>query len=76
MNPVWSEFIRCGKKLLSQLAINLAYNFKSVFSNDMGQKFAGVLGSFPGLGKVTIRASSISGGKEEEATAALNSLPR
>lgn len=41
-----------------------------MFNNDIGLKFEGELGSFPGLCKVTTKASSISGGKEEEAAAA------
>lgn len=42
----------------------------------MGLKFGGDMGSFPGIGNVNIKSFSISPGKEEEATAALNSEVR
>lgn len=55
-----------GSMLTSREANNLAYSFTSTFNSEIGLKFAGESGSFPGLGSVTINTSSISGGKEAE----------
>lgn len=52
-------------------AISLACTFMSIFSNDMGLKLGGMLGSFPAFDKVTIIAFNISGGKVAEAAGAL-----
>lgn len=57
---------------IRHVAMSFAYSFRSRFNNEIGLKFAGVFWSFPGLGRATIRALSISGGKEKEAVAALN----
>lgn len=37
----------------------MAYSFTSIFKSEIGLKFEGVFGSFPGLGRVTINASNI-----------------
>lgn len=42
------------------LANNLAYILISLFNKDMGLKFAGSKGDFPGLGIATMRASRVS----------------
>lgn len=52
----------------------MAYSFKVWFRGEIGQKFWGEVGSFPGFGKVTIRAFNISVGKDVEEAAALKNL--
>lgn len=54
--PTWSGWTREGRTRRSRLAKILAYNLISEFSNEIGLKFAGVSGVFPGLGRVTIVA--------------------
>lgn len=49
---------------VSLLANALAYILRSESSKDMGRKFCGQSGVFPGLGRVTIVACNISEGKE------------
>lgn len=46
-----------GSSFKIRLANNLAYNFISELSRDIGLKLAGLLGVFPGFGKVTMVAS-------------------
>lgn len=64
MKPTWSCFTREGRNPANLFAIMLAYIFRSTFNSSMGQKFCGEYGVFPGLGRVTIVAVSISGGNE------------
>lgn len=51
---------------INLLASNFAYILMPEFSRDIRRKLAGMVGSFPGLGKVTMWALSISGEKEEK----------
>lgn len=52
-------------------AIVFAYIFTSKFKSDMGRKFWGKVGSFPGFGSVTIIAFNVSLGSLEEEAALL-----
>lgn len=54
-----------GIIFVSPLASNFVYILISEFKRDIGLKLAGVFGSLPGFGKVTICALSISWGKDE-----------
>lgn len=69
--PVWSALIKREKSLEILFANNLAYSFRSVLRREMGLKFWGVSGSFPGLVKATTIADNISLGKLEEEAASL-----
>lgn len=51
-----------GRTSFKRLAIILENNFISLFSSDIGRKFAGESVAFPGLGIVVIIACNISGG--------------
>lgn len=60
-----------GSISINQWAISLPYIFRSLFKREIGLKFWGDAGSFPGLGRVKIKALIILGRKGEEAVAAL-----
>lgn len=56
-------------KSFNRLASSFAYILISEFRRDIGLKLAGMVGSFPGLGKVIMWALSISRGKVEDSAA-------
>lgn len=60
----------------SLVAMSLAYIFVSILRSEIGLKFWGVVGSFPGFGKVIIKALSISFVREEEEAASLHICER
>lgn len=64
VKPNWSGFISVGRTPRRYLARSFIYTLMSVLCNEIGQKFAGVLGSIPRFGKVITWAANISGGKE------------
>lgn len=71
IKTVWSALIRRGSNLDILMASNLAYNFRSTLSREIGLKLWGVSELLPGFGKATTTADNISGGNMAEEAALL-----
>lgn len=69
-------FDQAQQNLTNLFASNLVYIFTSTFKSELGLKFCGAFISLPGLGKVTIVAVNISGGKLALDIAALRTCNR
>lgn len=74
IKPTWSGWVGWGIMRANRLAMIFAYNLRSVFNNEIEWKLWGDTSSFPGLGRVTMVAESMSDGNVPEDIAALTSL--
>lgn len=72
--PDWSLWISMGMTLRSRVVIVFAYIFRSNFRSEIGRKFWGIVGSFPGLGRVMISACRDFCGNLEVVATSLNSV--
>lgn len=76
IKPTWSGCISDPIRGCSLVASTLAYIFMSLFTREMGLKFAGSEGFFPGFGIATTKDSKDSLGKDPALAAWLATVLR